>query len=74
MLDMFPYFMMFGVFCFMAWLVSIESDRADKLKAEKSDLIKLRNIEVKELRQVIRELRNCYGQNDKCTIWECNCI
>jgi len=25
---------MFGVFCFMAWLVSIESDRADEAKAK----------------------------------------
>jgi len=105
MLDLFPYFMMFGVFCFMAWLVSVESDMADKLKAEKSELIKLQEVRHEEIRilndylleserivkkqidkinnlhkeindrdKLIRELRDCYNQNDKCTIWECNCI
>ena len=81
MFDMFPWFMMFTVFCIMAWIIIEEGDRADNLQREKSELIKLRNIEVGVMRaeikdrdEVIRELRDCSNQNDQCTIWECNCI
>jgi len=38
MLDIFPYFIMFGVFCFMTWLVSIESDKADSLRKQNAEL------------------------------------
>lgn len=74
MLDIFPYAMMFIIFGFMSWVMIGMDEKINKLKAEKSELIKLRNLEVKELREVIRELRDCTNQFDKCTVWECNCI
>jgi hypothetical protein len=32
------------------------------------------NDEVMDARKIIMELRDCYNPNDKCTIWECNCL
>lgn len=32
------------------------------------------NDELKDREVLIRELRDCYNPNDRCTIWECNCI
>jgi len=48
--------------------------RNRQLHEEIRNRINLRNLEVNALKDYIYELRDCYNQYDKCTIWECNCI